>query len=163
MTFIYSCLIFGSVPTLNKQNNRITKARELLLAGDIDGTDYKTIKVEAERTIMRLEANLTEIPSNTMSINQVEEVLDRAIDKLTKLDVIYWKSDIKVQREIIGSMFPEKFTFEQLIHRTAKVDFLFQIIYLINSHLGIKKERANENFFCLPSMAPSAGLEPATL
>jgi len=60
-------------------------------------------------------------------------------------------------------MFPEKFTFEQLQDRTAKVDFLFQLIYLINIQLGVQKERANENFFCLPSIAPSAGLEPATL
>lgn len=98
-----------------------------------------------------------------MTLNEVEEVLDKAIEKLTKLDVIYWKSDIDIQRKIIGSMFPEKFTFEKLQARTAKVDFLYQIIYLINNQLGVKKERANENFFCLPSLAPSAGLEPATL
>ena len=37
------------------------------------------------------------------------------------------------------------------------------LIYQINSKLGVKKQRANENFFRLPSLAPEAGLEPATL
>lgn len=151
------------IKQVTDQNNRITKARELLLSGDIDGSDYKTIKAEAEKTIMRLEAKLNEIPSKTMSINEVEESLDKAIDKLTQLDVTYWKSNIKVQREIIGSMFPEKFTFEQLQDRTAKIDFLLKLIYLINGQLRVKKEMANENFFCLPSMASQTELESKVL
>lgn len=105
-----------------------------MLAGDIDRSDYKTIKLEAEKTMMRLEAKLTEIPSKMMSINEVEEVLGRAIDKLTKLDLIYWKSDIKVQiRSLVRCS--SKFTFDKMQHQTAKTDFLFQHIQLINSRL----------------------------
>ena len=60
-------------------------------------------------------------------------------------------------------MFPEKFKFEDLKHRNMKVSFLYGLIYQINSKLGAKKQRANEKSFRLPSMAPEAGLEPATL
>jgi len=151
------------IKEITEQNNRITKARELLLSGDIDGTDYKTIKTEAEKKIFLSEAKLSELPSKTISITEVETVLDTAISKLTKLNVIYCKSDIKSKREIIGSMFPEKFTFEELQHRTAKVDILFQIIYLTNNKLEVKKEGQATVLPCLPIMAPSAGLEPATL
>jgi hypothetical protein len=40
---------------------------------------------------------------------------------------------------VIGSMYPEKITFEELEHRTANVDFLFQCIYQINNKLQGKK------------------------
>jgi hypothetical protein len=59
--------------------------------------------------------------------------------KLTQIDVIYSNFDTYVQREVIGSMYPEKFTFENLQHRTAKIDFLFQLVYQINSTLLDKK------------------------
>lgn len=39
------------IKAITEQNNRITRARELLLNGDIDGTDYKTIKSEGEKQI----------------------------------------------------------------------------------------------------------------
>jgi site-specific DNA recombinase len=68
-----------------------------------------------------------------------------------------------VQRDIIGSMFPEKFTFEDLKHRTAKVDDLFGLIYQINNYLWEKKRGASDRKTCLPTLAPEAGLEPATL
>jgi site-specific DNA recombinase len=94
---------------------------------------------------------------------EVAGLLDKAVEKLTMLNVIYCKSDTDVQREIIGSMFPEKFTFESLQHRTAEVDFLFQLIYQINNALREKKRRASDRKTCLPILAPEAGLEPATL
>ena len=67
-------------------------------------------------------------------------MLDKAISKLTQIDVIYSNFDTYVQREVICSMYPEKFTFENLQHRTAKVGFLLQLIYQINSVLREKKK-----------------------
>jgi hypothetical protein len=37
-------------------------------------------------------------------------------------------------------MYPEKFTFENLQHRTAKINFLLQLIYQINSMIRGKKD-----------------------
>jgi len=148
---------------ISEQNNRISSCRELLLNGDLDSVDYKTIKVEAEAKIAILEAKLSEIPINLMELSDLESILDGAIDKFTRLDMIYLNSDVSVQRKIIGSMYPEKFTFENLKHRTAKVSFLFALIYQINSKLWAKKRGQATVLPCLPIMAPEAGLEPATL
>jgi site-specific DNA recombinase len=60
-------------------------------------------------------------------------------------------------------MYPEKFTFEDLQHRTAKVGEFYSFIWLINNELGKKKIRASDRKTCLPIVAPEAGLEPATL
>ncbi len=148
---------------ITELNNRITKARELLLMGDIDGADYKTIKSDGENRIAVLEAKLAEAPVALVNPAEVAGLLDKAVEKLTMLNVIYCKSDTDVQREIIGSMYPEKFTFESLQHRTAEVDFLFSLIYQFNTVLGEKKRRPRDRKTCLPILAPEAGLEPATL
>jgi hypothetical protein len=48
------------------ESNRITKAGEQLLAGDIDGTDYKSIKTEAGETLAVLEAKIDELSNTTL-------------------------------------------------------------------------------------------------
>ena len=86
-----------------------------------------------------------------------------AIGKLTQLDEIHSKSNGYKKRELIGSMYPQKFTFEELQHRTALSSELYSCIYFINSKLSGKKEGQATDFSCLPILAPEAGLEPATL
>ncbi|MBC6112795.1 recombinase family protein [Pedobacter fastidiosus] len=151
------------IQEISELNNRITTCRELLLAGDLESDDYKIIKTEAEKKIAVLEAKLSEIPINLMELADVEMVLDKAIIKFTDIISIYSNSGVYVQRRIIGSMFPEKFTFENLKHRTANLSFLFRLIYQINSKLEGKKKGQATVKTCLPTKAPSAGLEPATL
>jgi hypothetical protein len=59
-------------------------------------------------------------------------------------------------------MYPEKFTFEELQHRTAQAGELYSCIYLINNQLREEKRRASDKNLCLPSLAPESGLEPTT-
>jgi hypothetical protein len=56
-------------------------------------------------------------------------------------------------------MYPQKFTFEELQHRTAQTSELYSCIYLINSKIDGKKERQATDFSCLPIVAPDSGLE----
>src|SRR5690606_33251205 len=44
---------------LQEENKRLSKARELLLCGDIEAEDYRIMKSEIETRITRLEAKLT--------------------------------------------------------------------------------------------------------
>ena len=128
------------VKEIDDENNRVRKARELLLAGDIDGGDFKIIKSESEKKIERFEAKLSEVIQNQNAFIDIEPLVSNAIDRLTKLDLIYYKSGNSEKRELIGSMYAEKFTFEDLQHRTAQTIDLYSFIYLINSELVDKKE-----------------------
>jgi site-specific DNA recombinase len=49
--------------TIEEQNKRVQKARELLLNDAIEPADYKAIKTESEQAISRAEAKLTELTS----------------------------------------------------------------------------------------------------
>lgn len=125
---------------LTENNNKLTRARELLLLGDIDGNEYKTLKSECEKNIIRAEANLEDIAKKKYTVAQLESILDGAIFTLTNLSSIFTKSAINDKRRLIGSMFPEKFDFESLQHRTALLSETFQYIFLINSKLEENKK-----------------------
>ncbi len=56
---------------LEQLNTRLSKARELLLSGDLDGTDYKEIKSEAERKIAYLEGKVLDLNCGTNKYNSL--------------------------------------------------------------------------------------------
>jgi hypothetical protein len=132
---------------LTEFNNRLSKARELLLAGDLDGAEYKELKGACERGILVTEAQLAELGKNKYTKSQLEPIIDKAITTFANLNVIYCKSTDEEKRRLIGSMFPEKITFENLKHRTAKVSDSFRAIYLTNKQLIGKKrgQKTSEN------------------
>jgi site-specific DNA recombinase len=66
-----------------------------------------------------LEAKLAEVAGNKKRIERIEPLLEKAIPTFTQLESIYCKSDTYSNMELIGSMQPQKFTFEELQHRTA--------------------------------------------
>lgn len=109
-----------TISEITQNNNRITKARELLLTDSISPEDYKLIKTEAEEKIIRLETTLNDSNAKDTAVNDVEGLVYKAVENLKKLDLLYVSADIKGKREIIGSIFPEKWTFEDGGHRTKK-------------------------------------------
>jgi site-specific DNA recombinase len=148
--------ILAKIEELNKRRNN---SRELLLKGDLDGTEYRVIKLECESKINVLEASLADFSKNNTNI---EKELDKAIKILTNIDYLYETGDMKLRREIIGSMYPEKFTFENLQHRTARVNEEALLIYHIANELEAKKEWASDDKSCLPTWVRPPGLEPGT-
>ena len=140
-------------------NNRIKTARELLLNGDLDGIDYKTVKLECEEKITVLEAKLLYVESPKVNI---ENQLKTAVNVLLKLDLLYKNGKIGLKREIIGSIFPEKLSFDGEQHRTTRVNEVVSIICLISSELESKKKWANIVETCLPTRVGHDGLEPST-
>ena len=130
--------------------------------GDIDGADYKTIKSDAEHKMLVLEAKISELRTDFINLREVANILDSAIRSLVRLDEIYCKSDTKLQRRIIGSMYPEKFTFEDLQHRTAAVSDTFNVIYMINKQLQDKKNGTTDRNSVLSQRVIPLGFEPRT-
>jgi site-specific DNA recombinase len=142
---------------IEELNQRVSKAREYLLKGDLDGTEYRLIKVECENKINALEAKLTDSTKNMVSI---ESQLNKAVTILTNLDLMYLNGDIGFKREIIGSMYPEKLSFDGTQHRTARLNEVAWIMYQIANGLEGKKKGASNDKSCLPTWVRPPGLEP---
>lgn len=147
---------------LTEHSNKLAKARELVLTGDIDGPDYREMKLDCEHNIALLDAQLAELGKNSYSQRRLEPIIDNSISTLTMLNVIYCKSGIEEKRRLIGSMFAEKFTFENLKHRTAKLSDAFECIYQISKKIGAKKTGQNPSKKTLPRNGWNMGLEPTT-
>lgn len=145
---------------INNLNEKLSRARKLLLNGDIDGSDYKTIKSETEHKLEVLEVKLADTIIAKKQKEDIVPIVVKAIEKLTRLDIMYSESTTSQKRELVGSMYPQKFTFEELQHRTAHVAKLYSFIYLINNELRSKKRRASDRFTCLPTLAQQTGFEP---
>ncbi|MGS2764884.1 recombinase family protein [Sinomicrobium sp. M5D2P9] len=145
---------------LEKANRKLAKARDLLLEGDIEGDDYRIIKMDCEKDIMRLEARITATASTKFNINPL---LDKAIGNLSKLDILYQKGTTAQKRRIIGSIFPEKLIFDGSRYRTTRVNEAITLILFIDKELRKIKNWTSHRKLDLSSYVGPTGFEPVTL
>src|SRR5688572_29803327 len=71
---------------LEKANNELLNARKLILAGDIELSEYRLIKTDYEKKITGLESRLMELSKES---NNLEPLLDKAVSTLSCLDKLY--------------------------------------------------------------------------
>lgn len=140
---------------IQTENDRLAKARRLLLDDAIDSNDYKTIKAECESKLLSLEAKLTSFGKTAFNL---DDCLDKALANLSRLQITYNEGDAAVKRRIIGSMYPEKLCFDGGAYRTARMNEAAHLIYLINNEVGSKKNRTKLDFSSLSDSVAGAGL-----
>jgi site-specific DNA recombinase len=144
---------------IDEQNDRLRKAREFMLTSKIEPEDYTLIKKETEAILSKLEARLTDVASNPVKI---DEFIFKAVNAISNIGMLYQNADNEGKRAIIGSMYPEKLHFDGQQHRTARINEIFELTYLISSTLSSKKRRARTEKSVLPTWVRPPGLEPGT-
>lgn len=144
---------------LNDYHTKITKARDLLLNGDLDGTDYKKIKTDCERQVSILEGKLMDLSGKTDGIGPL---LDRALNNISNLPELYQSADSEHKRRIVSSMFPEKLTFDGEKHRTLRINEAIRVFNSVKGILDQKKDRKSSEKFDLRSKVTPQGFEPWT-
>ena len=142
---------------LAQLNSRLARARELLLSGDLDGADYKEIKSESEKKIAICEGSVLDLNKESTSI---ASLLDKALNGLTRLDILYAEADTKRKREIIGSMYPEKLTFDGIGYRTSRLNEAVELIYKLGEGFNENKKGQISNETDLSSLVVPRGFEP---
>jgi len=139
---------------LQEESKRLSKARELILCGDIEAEDYRIMKSEIETRITRLEVKLTGSITDSQNI---EPLWDKAISNIFQLDSLYENGNTIQKRKIIGSVFPEKLTFDGSQFRTTKINEALEYILLIDNKIGSKKNGTNPSFLDLSREVTPAG------
>ncbi len=134
---------------IDKVNARLSKARELLLSDGIDAIEYKEIKMECEKKLAKLEANLSDTASSINSRSQVDKLINNALKALSQIDVMFEDADVVKRREIVSSIFQEKICFDGMQYRTLSVNPVAEAIFLINNKLYSLKNRKDDDFSCL--------------
>ena len=143
---------------LAKANNELLNARKLLLAGEIEPSDYRSIKSDYEKKITGLESKLIELSKQSSNI---EPLLNKAISKLSSLDELYEKADNKEKREIIGSIYPEKLVFDGFHYRTARLNEAVELIYKLGNGFSENENGQTESNFDLSTLVPRTRFELA--
>lgn len=139
--------------------DRLSYARELLATKQIDSLDYRDMKEEYNKNISKLETKLT---SRNSDLGDVEDLLDVGVNNLLKLKECLKNKGWSEHRDIIGSIFPEKLTFENSSVRTTRVNEIAGAIYQINNKLYKNKNGTKKEFSSLSRQVTSTGFKPVT-
>jgi site-specific DNA recombinase len=84
-------------------------------------------------------------------------LLDAGIDNLLKLDYIYQDGEIEKKREVIGSMYPEKLTFDGERLRTTRINEAARIIYTLDKAFSENEKGQSGNIPALSSQVGKTG------
>lgn len=129
------------------------------LDDQIDSTDYNRIKQRIEEEEKQLIWKRTELD---MEKSALKTYFDYGIPLLHNLKKYYSDASLEVKQKLVGSIFPEKLTFSEKKYRTTYTNELLTLLTSnINAFGSSEKEQADISVG-LSSLAPRAGLEPAT-
>ncbi|WP_312285114.1 recombinase family protein [Chryseobacterium gleum] len=145
---------------INALNERISKARDMFLSDKIDEDDFRDIKNRYKGELDELKEKLSLIKKSPES--EIETKLSLALDAVTNVADRYRNASLIDKRAIVGSIFPEKLTFDGTSFRTAKMNGFAKSIFLIKKELGEKK-RGDQNLKNFnPRLVTSTGFKPVT-
>lgn len=114
----------------------IREARKCLFQQKITPEDFNESKKEYEISISKLEERLVEVPQRNFSI---ENILEKGMENMSRMDLLYESGEVETQRKIIGSIFPEKLIFTGFAYRTTRVNYAVQLIYNMDKAFMEKK------------------------
>ncbi len=138
---------------------RVSHSRDLIASAQIEPEDFRKIKADCAAAIEKLEAKISALTQET----DLQGLLKQGLDHLMRLENLYENGSNREKRLLIGSMFPENLVFEGGSVRTARVNEVARVIYLINRLLGPKKNWTKSKNCLLSSKVHPRGFEPLTL
>ena len=145
---------------IEKQTQRLKNAKLLMLDGEVSVVEYREMKVEIEQKIETLTHCLLE---SEKGLTQSAPKINTCLELLLNLDKYYVNSEVAVKQKIIGSIFPERLTFENKIYRTAKINSVVALICRNGKASRGSKKKKRIVFDALPSEVGTTGFEPVTL
>ncbi|RKR80014.1 DNA invertase Pin-like site-specific DNA recombinase [Mucilaginibacter gracilis] len=93
---------------LEEQQQRVERAKELLIAGYLEGDDYRTIKATAEEKIAALQKVLADVIDPMSILEQRFKNMGKAIGNLA---FFYQIASVEHKRKMVGLLFPGNLTY----------------------------------------------------
>ncbi len=110
---------------IEKQKQRISNAKSLMLDSEITASEYKEMKVEIEERITKLTSELSSINAGMLNL---DSKIDDCIELLSNLDKHYEQRDTAIKRRIVSSIFPSKLIFDNKKVRTLEMNKAVSLI-----------------------------------
>ena len=136
--------------------HKLIKLQDLYLDGEFSSDEYQNAKT-------RYQKRLSELKGIEESFNKSKETLQiykKGLEKLESFDNLFINSDIDRKRQLVGSIFPEKFQFENKKIRTADINPILLKIASVNRGLKGNKKRDKSKNNDLSLEVLKVGIEP---
>lgn len=143
---------------LNTLNERKERLQNLLLSGDLEPQDYTEMKNRIGDQIAKIQNEISGV--NAGKENQLDE-LNEKLQILTNVLEWYKNQEVKKKKQLLGSIFPEKFTFDGLRVRTAEIDPTVALLLSKTGHFDPKQKGHIGYKSDVTLLVPTTGLEPA--
>ena len=144
---------------LEELTKELTNARRLMLKNDLEPSEYRELKAEYQPKIDNLEHRLA---NYSVKSNSIDELLDRAINKVTQLDKIYKDGTTPEKRQIVSSIYPQKLQFDGFAFRTPRLNEVIRIICSMDAGFDEMKNGTSSDFTSMSHEVIPLGLEPRT-
>ncbi|WP_089765187.1 recombinase family protein [Chitinophaga terrae (ex Kim and Jung 2007)] len=147
----------GKITLIQK---RIKKVEDDYFDERLPIAEYVAIK---ERYTSEMATLNKEITDKKMEKTPFKKYLSFGLSVVGNIQHYYDQAPLEVKQKLIGSIFPGKLTYENNSFRTGQVNEVFQLITSNNKVFQATKNKKVGKIADQSSMAPPAGLEPATL
>lgn len=148
---------------INKEISRLEQAKEnaedKLLGEEIDSITFHRIQKRYSTKIDKLKQRKDDLESADTNFMQYVRY---GFSLIKDLSHYYVTATVQVKHNIIGSIFPDKLTYDDKKYRTTKMNQILELLTSNINKLGkMKKEKAAISS-SLSYNAPAVGLEPTT-
>jgi site-specific DNA recombinase len=141
---------------MKELETKLAYIRDLLVSQKIDPDDYRIMKAEYAGKLDRLETKLAD--SNEAPTN-IDKLLGQGVNTLFRIDRLYEEGSQERKNAIIGSMYPEKLTFDGFVLRTARVNEVARLIYTLDEGFSGNKKGQKSSFSLLSCEVTPSGFE----
>ena len=148
---------------IKQQLEKLEQRKEVLqnsfLDGDLEAGDYKELKERLNNRIYDVKAKLNDLKDQKLNLKQQ---VNKAIKILPNIVEWYKNSNVQDKKQLLGSIFPEKFTFEKNKVRTTSINSVMGLI-LKNTGRFEGKTKGQKGYNSLLSyLVTPVGFKPTT-
>ena len=144
---------------MKKNQQRIHNAEKLMLDGQLDITEYRSIKNKYESLIKESE---DEMKAASPKASDYKQYLNFGFNLLQNVDRVYVSGNPHLKNQILCSMYAEKLIFEGKEYRTPTYHPELALILNAVSGFGPNKKGQSQNGLTLSSQVASPGIEPGS-
>ena len=143
---------------LKNLENKLLKIQDLYIDGDLTKEEY----TQSKERFTTLIDELKEREEQFFKKQEVFNLYKEGLKSIQNIENQYTKSEIDHKRRLIGSIFPEKFQFENKKVRTADINPILHKIAQFNRVNRRNKKRDKSQKQDLSRCVAGTGLEPVT-
>ena len=144
---------------IEKVKERLTKADELFLEGNLKDDNYNRITENCEKHIKELQERIILMQSDTKGL---KDKIDYSVNIIANLGSFMKNAPAKVKCKLLSSMFPQKIEFDGEKYRTHSYNQILDLIFQETNRLQGYGEKESEKSEAVSHSVPRPRIELGT-